>query len=172
MSRGSPRRSSNRPLDELEERAIFEDFAPPHRHRHAGLTEGGRRWPAALDELLVALCRPERLLDLARRFTLFDGPVKKVARYQQMFAVKSLLARIAERDTRGRRKGGVVWHTQGSGKSLTMVMLGKALALAAADRPDRARHRPHRPRRPDRETVQGDSAFRPNGLKPASISSS
>jgi type I restriction enzyme R subunit len=119
----------NRPLDELEERAIFKDFAL-HRRRHAGLTEGGRRWPTALDELLVALCRPERLLDLARRFTLFDGPVKKVARHQQMFAVKSLLARIAERDARGRRKGGVVWHTQGSGKSLTMVMLGKALALA------------------------------------------
>ena len=44
-----------------------------------------------LDEMLVSLCRPERLLDLARRFTLFDAGAKKVARHQQFFAVKDLL---------------------------------------------------------------------------------
>jgi type I restriction enzyme R subunit len=77
-----------------------------------------------------SLCRPERLLDLSRRFSLFDGPVKKIARHQQMFAVKDLLRRIETRDARGRREGGVVWHTQGSGKSLTMVMLAKAVAFA------------------------------------------
>jgi type I restriction enzyme R subunit len=80
------------------------------------------------DRVLYALCRPERLLELAFRFTLFDSGEKKVARYQQYFCVKKILARIREiRD--GKRQGGVVWHTQGSGKSLTMVMLAQAIAL-------------------------------------------
>lgn len=83
------------------------------------------------DRLLHALCRPERLIELAHRFIVFDegGTVKKIARYQQYFTVRRTLERIRQRDPEGRRKGGVVWHTQGSGKSLTMVMLGKALAL-------------------------------------------
>lgn len=81
------------------------------------------------DRTLYALCRPDRLLDLARRFTLFDLGIKKVARYQQFFAVRNILAKVKQRDAEGRRRGGVVWHTQGSGKSLTMVMLARALAL-------------------------------------------
>lgn len=81
------------------------------------------------DRALFALCRPERLLALAFRYTLFDGPDRKIARYQQLFAVEKIMRRIqALRD--GRRTGGVVWHTQGSGKSLTMVMLAKAIALS------------------------------------------
>ena len=119
----------NRELDEIEAQAIFQDFSLHHR-KHSGLMEAGGRMATPLDEMLVSLCRPERLLDLARRFTLFDGPFKKVARHQQMFAVKDLLKRIESRDQKGRREGGVVWHTQGSGKSLTMVMMAKALALA------------------------------------------
>jgi type I restriction enzyme R subunit len=85
---------------------------------------------AAQDRLLAHLCRPTRLLDLIYGFTVFDGGQKKVARYQQYFAVKSILARIRKLDPQGHREGGVVWHTQGSGKSLTMVMLAKAIALA------------------------------------------
>lgn len=83
------------------------------------------------DKLLFSLCRPERLIEVARQFVLYDegGAVKKVARYQQYFAVRKAMERIRQRDADGRHKGGVVWHTQGSGKSLTMVMLGKALAL-------------------------------------------
>ena len=83
------------------------------------------------DAFLWSLCRPERLIELARQFILYDegGAVKKVARYQQYFAVKRTLDRVQQRDPEGRRKGGVIWHTQGSGKSLTMVFLGKALAL-------------------------------------------
>ncbi|MBN1967039.1 MAG: HsdR family type I site-specific deoxyribonuclease, partial [Anaerolineae bacterium] len=50
-------------------------------------------------------------------------------RYQQYFAVKATLDRVAHLDARGRRSGGVIWHTTGSGKSLTMVMLAKGLAL-------------------------------------------
>ena len=79
-------------------------------------------------ERFASLCRPERLLELGYHFTLFDAGEKKVARYQQYFTVKNAIERIRQRDADGRRKGGVVWHTQGSGKSLTMVMLAKAIA--------------------------------------------
>jgi type I restriction enzyme R subunit len=89
---------------------------------------GGPREVTAQDRTLWSLCRPERLLDLTRRFIIFDAGEKKIARYQQYFAVLSILDRI-RRIRDGRRTGGVVWHTQGSGKSLTMVMLAKAIAL-------------------------------------------
>jgi len=89
------------------------------------------REPTAQDQLLWSLCRPERLIEIARQFMLYDegGAVKKVARYQQYFAIKATLERVKQRDVQGRRKGGVIWQTQGSGKSLAMVLLGKALAL-------------------------------------------
>lgn len=80
------------------------------------------------DRTLFNMCRPERVLELAYSYTLFDAGEKKVARYQQYFTVKNTLQRIPERDENGARKGGIVWHTQGSGKSLTMVMLAKEIA--------------------------------------------
>ena len=79
---------------------------------------------------IYALCRPDRLLELTQRFVLYDGPNKKIARYQQFFTVKKIMARIQVPNQEGKRIGGVVWHTQGSGKSLTMVMLAKAIAMA------------------------------------------
>ncbi len=95
------------------------------------LAAGGN--PARLvteqDKLLYALCRPERLLELAWKFTVFDGGTKKIARYQQYFVIKSTMDRVQRITTSGARKGGVIWHTQGSGKSLTMVMLVRNLAL-------------------------------------------
>jgi len=81
------------------------------------------------DRTLYALCRPERLLEMAWAFTVFDGGVRKIARYQQVFAIREVLARVKQVDDSGKRRGGIVWHTQGSGKSLTMVMLARALAL-------------------------------------------
>lgn len=81
------------------------------------------------DRALYALCRPERLLEMAWAFTVFDGGVRKIARYQQVFAIREVLARVKQTDDNGKRRGGIVWHTQGSGKSLTMVMLARALAL-------------------------------------------
>ena len=87
------------------------------------------RQSTAQDRLLYALCRPQRLLEMAFEYTVFDGGVRKIARYQQYFAVKKIIARVKQRDAEGRRQGGIVWHTQGSGKSLTMVMLARALAL-------------------------------------------
>lgn len=84
--------------------------------------------PTVQDEYLYNLCRPERLMDLVFNFVVFDDGEKKVARYQQYFAIKKAMKRMLELDG-GRRKGGVIWHTQGSGKSLTMVMLAQAIAM-------------------------------------------
>ncbi len=80
------------------------------------------------DRYLYALCRPERLLKLSYRFIVFEAGEKKIARYPQYFAVKKTLQKIMRLEN-GRRIGGVIWHTQGSGKSLTMVMLAQAIAL-------------------------------------------
>ncbi|RLG27909.1 restriction endonuclease subunit R, partial [Methanosarcinales archaeon] len=89
----------------------------------------GNRLVTEQDKALFSLCRPERLLELAWKFTVFDGGIKKIARYQQYFVVKSTLNRVKHFDSNDSRKGGVIWHTQGSGKSLTMVMLARNLAL-------------------------------------------
>jgi len=78
---------------------------------------------------LTSLCRPERLLELTRKFILFDAGEKKIARYQQYFAVQNALERIKQYQDDGKRVGGVIWHAPGCGKSHTMVMLAKAIAL-------------------------------------------
>ncbi len=81
------------------------------------------------DRYLYWLCRPERLLQLIKDFILFEGgSYKKIARYQQFFAINKIIKRIQSIDE-GKRQGGVVWHTQGSGKSLTMAMLAKKIYL-------------------------------------------
>ncbi|MFH1652707.1 MAG: HsdR family type I site-specific deoxyribonuclease [Pseudomonadota bacterium] len=83
------------------------------------------------DKGIVFLFKPERLLDLAKNYILFDAGVKKLSRYQQYFAIHKMLTRISEEEMTPtglmRRCGGLIWHTQGSGKSLTMVMFVKAL---------------------------------------------
>ena len=89
----------------------------------------GNRMVTEQDKSLFSLCRPERLLELAWKFTVFDAGIKKIARYQQYFVIKSTLNRVKHFDSTDSRKGGVIWHTQGSGKSLTMVMLARNLAL-------------------------------------------
>lgn len=107
-------------------------FREPFRYARAyfeRLDKGGVREITAQDRALYSLCRPERLLELIFGFLLFDAGEKKIARYQQYFCVHKMLARIRSLDSEGHRQGGVVWHTQGSGKSLTMVMLAKAIAL-------------------------------------------
>lgn len=84
--------------------------------------------PTEQDIYLYGLCRPERLMDIVFNFVLFDNGEKKVARYQQFFAIKKSMQRIKHVEN-GKRRGGVIWHTQGSGKSLTMVMLAQAIAM-------------------------------------------
>jgi type I restriction enzyme, R subunit len=88
------------------------------------------------ERLVAGMLAPERLLDLVRHFTLFmqagTRTVKAVARYQQYRAVHRALERLTTGATRAQdgeldRRGGIVWHTQGPGKSLTMVFLVRAM---------------------------------------------
>ncbi|WP_394359798.1 type I restriction endonuclease subunit R [Amycolatopsis sp. SB7-3] len=72
-----------------------------------------------LDRSLIQLCSKERLLELVHDFMVFDAGQKKTSRHNQYFGVKAAQDRIAKRE------GGIIWHTQGSGKSLTMVWLAK-----------------------------------------------
>ena len=120
---------ANRVLNAAEKDAIFSgDFAGA-RVDFDALAAEGERAVTVQDRTVYALCRPERLLDLIRRFTVFDGGVRKVARHQQFFGIRRAVETVKQHDVSGARKGGVIWHTQGSGKSLTMVMLGRSLAL-------------------------------------------
>jgi type I restriction enzyme R subunit len=81
----------------------------------------------ALETLAKGLLNRETLLDLLRWFVVFEdegkGPIKKVAGYHQFFAVRKAMASIHEARGRGDGKAGVIWHTQGSGKSLLMTFL-------------------------------------------------
>jgi len=78
------------------------------------------------DKVIVSLLSKERLLKLIRYYILYDNNVKKIARYQQFFGVENTMRRIKGEDDKSTRSG-VIWHTQGSGKSLTMVMLVKRI---------------------------------------------
>ena len=72
-----------------------------------------------LDKYLLILCEKQRFLEIIYDFTLFDGGIKKLCRTHQYFGVK------AAQEHMKRREGGIIWHTQGSGKSLVMVWLAK-----------------------------------------------
>ncbi len=75
--------------------------------------------PNALDRHLLQVCSKARLLELIHDFVVFDAGTKKLCRQNQYFGVKAAQGFIAQRE------GGIIWHTQGSGKSLTMVWLAK-----------------------------------------------
>ena len=72
-----------------------------------------------LDKYLLKMCRKDRLIELMYDFVLFDGGVKKLPRAHQFFGVKAAQAQV------GQKKGGIIWHTQGSGKSIVMVLFAK-----------------------------------------------
>ena len=74
---------------------------------------------ALLDRPLAQMCDKARLLELIQNFMIFDAGRKKVPRPHQFFGVKAAQARIEKHE------GGVIWHTQGSGKSIVMVLLAK-----------------------------------------------
>ena len=90
------------------------------------------RVPTEQDRNIISLFRQERLMELTRYFVLFDANVKKICRYQQYFAIREIMKTVAQQDSRGNRQSGVIWHTQGSGKSLTMVMLAKYILMVLA----------------------------------------
>ena len=81
--------------------------------------------PAASDNLLLRelsqVCNKTQMLDLLHNFIVFDAGTKKICRHNQFFGVKAAQAHVK------RREGGIIWHTQGSGKSLIMVWLAKSI---------------------------------------------
>ena len=117
----------NNPLPISIKESIFYDRFKYVRQYFDAL-EQEKILPTEQDNYLYGLCRPERLMDIIFNFVLFDDGKKKVARYQQFFAIKKSIQRIKHVEN-GKRRGGVIWHTQGSGKSLTMVMLAQAIAM-------------------------------------------
>jgi type I restriction enzyme R subunit len=118
----------NRPLTSEQIEAIFAHRTAKQKQDYRSLIAGGDLLVTDQDRLLIALLKPERLLEMTRLFTLFDKKSGKiVARYQQVFGIKALVERISTFDEKGARNGGVIWHTTGSGKSFTMVFLAKAL---------------------------------------------
>lgn len=72
-----------------------------------------------LDKYLMKMCDKQRLIDLLHDFILFDGGIKKVPRVHQFFGIKAAQQYVM------RHEGGIIWHTQGSGKSIIMVLLAK-----------------------------------------------
>ncbi|MDK2919162.1 MAG: type restriction enzyme subunit [Candidatus Petromonas sp.] len=72
-----------------------------------------------LDKHLIGLCQKERFLEIIHDFVVFDRGIKKLCRPNQYFGVKAAIKRVKARE------GGIIWHTQGSGKSITMVWLTK-----------------------------------------------
>jgi type I restriction enzyme, R subunit len=72
-----------------------------------------------LDKYLLRMCRKDRLIELMHDFVLFDGGVKKLPRAHQYFGVKAAQSQVHQ------KKGGIIWHTQGSGKSIVMVLLAR-----------------------------------------------
>lgn len=118
----------NRSLSQEKLDILFYHRPTKMQEEYLSLIGGGDLVVTDQDRLLVSLLRHDRLLEMARLYTLFDKKVGKiVARYQQVFGIKALTQRITTFDAKGSRNGGVIWHTTGSGKSFTMVFLSKAL---------------------------------------------
>ena len=72
-----------------------------------------------MDKYLLKMCAKDRLIELMHDFVLFDGGIKKLPRVHQYFGIKAAQEHVRQ------RKGGIIWHTQGSGKSIVMVLLAK-----------------------------------------------
>lgn len=117
----------NKPLSDKQKDKLFADRFKYVRKYFDNIEAEGRL-VTEQDKLLYSLCQPQRLLELMYKYIVYDAGIKKIARYQQYFAIQDTLERI-KIIRHERRQGGVIWHTQGSGKSLTMVMLAKAISL-------------------------------------------
>ncbi len=109
---------------------FWAEWKEPHPHTVEELgTQLGRK-PSAQDVLLHGLLEPKNLLDITRNFVVFEPEhgktIRKVCRYKQFIAVNRAIRR-AKTAKRPEERGGVIWHTQGSGKSLTMLWLALKL---------------------------------------------
>ena len=122
----------NRPLSVSDKDSLFKK-KPPKIRAYFEQLWSKTVLPTEQDKLLVGLLDRHRFLEFLRFFILFDRKMGKIAaRYPQVFGIKALLGRISEFKTTGERRGGVLWHTTGSGKSFTMVYLCRALLLSDA----------------------------------------
>lgn len=119
----------NKPLSPAQQRHMLSWRPKYQQDTIRGIWASGERMVSEQDRALYGMLQPQRLLDLIQSFIVFDNGVKKIARYHQYFAVQQALQRVRGLRYDGSRQGGLIWHTTGSGKSLTMVMLAKALAL-------------------------------------------
>lgn len=120
----------NQPLSNEQLEDLFHYRSKADLSWYTHLIEAGELAITGQDKLLISLLTPARLFEFIRFFTLFDTKAGKiVARYQQVFGIKKLLERISGFNPEGGREGGVIWHTTGSGKSYTMVLLSKTLLL-------------------------------------------
>src|SRR5690554_3218339 len=124
-------------LDDLVNTALSKDieaklFSNPDirtKSDHIAYQEKYQQYvaPTQQDIFIQGLLSPERLLAIVKDFILFEaGVVKKIARFQQFFSINKIIERIKP-VRNGKRRGGVIWHTQGSGKSLTMAMLARKI---------------------------------------------
>lgn len=120
----------NKKLNPQQITSLFSHRKPEDLDWYQNLIAGGKLAVTGQDQMLISLLLPARLLDMIRLYTLFDKKIGRViARYQQVFGIKRLTDRIKLKNAKGGREGGVIWHTTGSGKSLTMVLFSKALLL-------------------------------------------
>lgn len=87
------------------------------------------RIPTEQDKNIISLFSKQRVKELIKYFILYDAIVKKICRYQQYFALKEIIKTVTTYTDNGNRCGGVIWHTQGSGKSLTMDMVSKYILM-------------------------------------------
>ncbi len=117
----------NTPLLEKEKNNLYTGAFADSRNYFDTQQLDGTIEPTEQDKLFYALCRPERLLDLVANFCVFDNSVRKIARHHQFFATHATAKRIHKDNEHNIRKGGVIWHTQGTGKSLTMIFIAKFL---------------------------------------------
>lgn len=124
----------NIPLKPEEKSELFSDRFKYVREYFDSLESEERR-VTEQDKLLFNLCSKPRIFDLIRNFIVYDEGIKKIALYQQYFVIKNTMLRISKFDNTGRRAGGTIWHTQGSGKSLTMVMMAQMIALSDIPNP-------------------------------------
>lgn len=93
--------------------------AQPLDEASLDILEKSKQLPEKLDWQLYSMFQKIRFLDLIHNFIVFDKGIKKVARHNQYFGVKKAQIKL------NRKQGGIIWHTQGSGKTLTMVWLSK-----------------------------------------------
>lgn len=120
----------NKKLNSQQISNLFSHRKTEDLHWYQNLIAGGQLAVTGQDQMLISLLLPARFLDMVRLYTLFDKKIGRViARYQQVFGIKRLTDRIKLKNAKGGREGGVIWHTTGSGKSLTMVLFSKALLL-------------------------------------------